>query len=221
MFDSYFSYQTSYAKTSRQPVAASVFLHGMVILAVIAFPLVAIKQLPAPVLPVEILEAAPPPPPPPPGGSAQTKPKEEIKPKEPDALKEPDKPQEMPKPDDKPQVEGGMEGGVEGGVVGGVVGGVLSDMPAKVLVKPQQKLSGDAPVFPASARAQGLSATIAARICISAKGAVTSVKILRGSPGFNDAVERAVMTWRYEPYVAGSTATPACFPVYFNFNLRE
>ncbi len=221
MFDSYFSHQTSYIKTVSKPISFSLLMHAALILMVLAAPLIVIKQLPPPVLPVEIFDSAPPPPPPPPGGSAQTKPKEEVKPKEQNELKEPDKvPQELPKPEDKPKIEGGMEGGVEGGVIGGVVGGVLSDIPAKVLVRPQQKLAGDAPVFPAEARAQGLSATIAARVCISDKGYVTSAKILRGSPVFNAAVERAVMKWRYEPYVAGSTAVPACFPVYFNFNLK-
>ncbi len=221
MFDSYFSHQTSYVKTASKPVTLSFVLHVAMILMIMAAPLIVIKQLPAPVLPVEIFDSAPPPPPPPPGGTAETKPKDEVKPKEPDVLKEPDKtPKELPKPEDKPLIEGGMEGGVEGGVVGGVVGGVLSDIPAKVLVRPQQKLSGDAPVFPPEARTQGLSATIAARVCISDKGYVTSAKILRGSPVFNGAVERAVMKWRYEPYVAGSTAVPACFPVYFNFNLK-
>jgi len=222
LFDSYLASHRSYARVASKSISVSVASHGFLILAILAFPLLNIKLLPVPALPVEIFEAAPPPPPPPPGGNAvETKPKEEVKPKEPDALKEPDKvAEEMPKPDDAPPNEGGMEGGVEGGVAGGVVGGSLSDLPAKVLVKSQRKLSGDAPNFPPEARAQGLSATIAARVCISDTGNVTSVKILRGVPAFNDAVEKAVLGWRYEPYVANNTGVPACFPVYFNFNLK-
>ena len=216
MFDTYFASQASYVKSVQKPVSLSVVLHIGLIIAVLIAPIVIIKSLPAPVLPVEIFEAAPPPPPPP-GGSAESK-VEEEKPKDPDELKEIDKPQEIPKPDDKPKIEGGMEGGVEGGVIGGVVGGELS---STLLVKAQRKLAGDPPVFPQAARAQGLSATIAARVCISVEGSVTSVKILRSVPLFSEAVERAVVSWRYEPYMAGGTVVPACFPVYFNFNLRE
>lgn len=220
MFESYFLHQTNYLQTARKSLGIAFLAHVFVIGLVILAPYLVIKQIGAPISALSVFEALPPPPPPPAGGSA-TKPKDEDKPKEPDTLKEPDKPQEMPKPDDKPKVEGGVDGGVEGGVQGGVVGGVLSDIPPTLLVKPQQKLSGDMPNFPAAARAQGLSATIAARICISATGDVTSVKILRGNPGFNQAVEAALKTWRYQPYVAGSSAIPACFPVYFNFNLKE
>lgn len=220
MFESYFSHQTSYFQTVKRPLGWAFLWHVFAIGVAISAPYLIIKQLDIPMSAEAVFEALPPPPPPPAGGSA-TKPKEEVKPQEPDTLKEPDKAQEQPKPDDKPKIEGGVDGGVEGGVVGGVVGGVLSDVPPTLLVKSQQKLSGDMPVFPAAARAQGLSATIAARICISAKGDVTSVKIMRGSPAFDAAVQKALLTWRYQPYFAGNTAVPACFPVYFNFNLKE
>lgn len=220
MFESYFLHQTAYLQTARKPIGVAFLAHVFVIGLIILAPYLVIKQIQAPISAMSVFEALPPPPPPPAGGSA-TKPKDEVKPKEPDTLKEPDKPQEIPKPDEKPKVEGGVVGGVDGGVQGGVVGGVLSDIPPTLLVKSQQKLSGDMPIFPAAARAQGLSATIAARICISAHGDVTSVKILRGSPGFDTAVEKALMSWKYQPYIAGSSAVPACFPVYFNFNLKE
>ena len=220
MFESYFLHQTTYFQTARKPISVAFLAHVFIIGLIILAPYLVIKQIQAPISAMSVFEALPPPPPPPAGGTA-TKPKDEVKPKEPDTLKEPDKPQEIPKPDEKPKVEGGVVGGVDGGVQGGVVGGVLSDIPPTLLVKSQQKLSGDMPNFPAAARAQGLSATIAARICISAYGDVTSVKILRGSPGFDAAVEKALLSWKYQPYIAGSSAVPACFPVYFNFNLKE
>ena len=64
-------------------------------------------------------------------------------------------------------------------------------------------------------------ATVAAKVCISATGEVTEVTISRGVSLFDDAVRDAVSHWRYEPYRVGDRPIPVCFPVYFNFNVRE
>ena len=60
-----------------------------------------------------------------------------------------------------------------------------------------------------------------ARVCIDTSGRVSTIKIMRGMPLFDEAVMNAVRSWRYEPYRPGRSAVPACFPVYFNFNLKE
>lgn len=224
LFDSYIESRRSNVRATSKSFAVAVAGHLFIILTILAFPLLYIKSLPPPAVPLGIFEAAPPPPPPPPppGGSNApiVKPKEKEKPK--DVLKEPTKPPEEIK-DEKPgpPIEGGQVGGVEGGVAGGVVGGVVGALPGKMLVQAQRKLSGDDPYFPPAARTQGITGTVVARVCISDSGKVTSVKILRGVPIFNESVERAVIDWRYEPYMANNTAVPACFPVYFNFNLKK
>ena len=118
-------------------------------------------------------------------------------------------------------VEGGVKGGVAGGVVGGVVGGTKGGLPGKMLFKAQKRIAGNDPEFPPAARALGISAKVAARVCISATGKVTEMKILKGVDRFNQAVEKAVQGWRYEPYRANGVPVPSCFPVYFNFNLKK
>lgn len=218
MFESYISSQTSYFSTAAKPLSLSTLAHGSAIVAIVLLPYATIKQLPLPAVPIEMFESvAPPPPPPPP------KPKEDkvitedlVEPEEvpeeiPEVVEEEEPPPPPPKVEEKGQEEG-QEGGVEGGWA--------SEMPAKLLTRPQRKLSGQAPRFPQAARTQGLTATLAARICISAQGNVKDVRILSGSPIFREAVKKAVLTWRYEPYKAGSKAIPTCFPAYFNFNLR-
>ena len=44
---------------------------------------------------------------------------------------------------------------------------------------------------------------------------------MRGAPLFDDAVRESVMQWRYQPYKIGNVVVPACFPVYFNFNIKD
>ena len=216
MFDSYFASQTSMVKTAGRPLGFSTLAHIALILAVISTPYAVIKLVPAPALPVEIFQASappPPPPPPPPAKEENVVADELVEPEEiPKEIPEPVEEEPEPEPEPEPEEEIGQEGGVEGGF--------MSDLPAKMLTRPQRKISGKAPRFPKSAKTQGLKATIAARVCISASGSVKSVKILSGSPVFRSAVKQAVMTWRYEPKKVGNRAIPACFPAYFNFSLR-
>lgn len=218
MFDSYFASQTSMVKTTGKPLGASALVHVGIILGIITMPYAVIKLVPAPALPVEIFQATappPPPPPPPPPKEENVVTDELVEPEEvPEEIPEPVEEEKIPEPEPEPEPEEeiGQEGGVEGGF--------MSDLPAKMLTRPQRKISGRAPRFPKSAKTQGLKATIAARVCISASGSVKSVKILSGSPIFRDSVKRAVMTWRYEPKKVGTRAIPACFPAYFNFSLR-
>lgn len=221
MFENFDSSQRSHAKKMSVPVVLSILFHACLVVAIVAAPFLVIKQLPPPSLTVEIYESTPPPPPPPPGGN-NNKPKEKQEPKpKPDTLKEPTKVTDTKPQDSGPANPGGVEGGVEGGVAGGVVGGVLTDLPPQMTAQAQRRISGQDPYYPPEARAERLTATVAARVCISASGQVTSVKILRGVPLFNRSVEQAVNGWRYEPYMVAGRAVPACFPVYFNFNLQE
>jgi outer membrane biosynthesis protein TonB len=54
---------------------------------------------------------------------------------------------------------------------------------------------------------------VTAKMCIDEGGKVTSVKILKGPPDIAADLQRALMTWRFKPYVnRDQKITPVCFP---------
>ncbi len=74
------------------------------------------------------------------------------------------------------------------------------------------KLSGEIPAIQSSSG----SADVHSKICIGTDGRVTSVKVIRAKPGVAAELERALLGWRYKPYVDDSgQPSPACFAVSF------
>jgi serine/threonine protein kinase len=70
------------------------------------------------------------------------------------------------------------------------------------------KLSGDIPSLRSSE-----GGDVTAKMCIDEGGKVTSVKILKGPPDIAADLQRALMTWRFKPYVnRDQKITPVCFP---------
>lgn len=228
LFEKYLETNRTYAKSISKWVTLSIVFHGLLLIGVALYPVINIAAVPPPAFVVGVFEAAPPPPPPPPpppAGAEKPKVEKKVEKKKKKVLQEVTKvPEEVKKqegPADPAGVEGGVKGGVAGGVVGGTVGGTKGGLPGKMLFKAQKRISGEDPKFPAAARALGVTAKVAARVCISASGKVTDIKILKGVDRFNQAVEKAVRGWRYEPYMANGVSVPSCFPVYFNFNLKK
>lgn len=192
------------------------------------------------------LSAPPPPPPPPPGGSTKkVEPKPKVK-KVKDTV-QPDERKDKPVPDetsDTPEEEG-VEGGVEGGVVGGVVGGVLGGVEGGVLggtgtgpppppPKPsepqivpqvaleQQRISGDKDIQPpndvnVAIRRAGKRVTGVVKMCLSAGGTVSSLKLLQstGHPTYDAKIKSKMRQWKYKPFRVNGKAVPVCTSVTF------
>jgi hypothetical protein len=86
--------------------------------------------------------------------------------------------------------------------------------PALVPVNTVTKLSGDLPQLKANVTEP--SADVTAKMCIGIDGHVTSAKIMKSLPEIADELQRALVTWRYKPYV-NTTGQPssACFALTF------
>jgi len=86
-------------------------------------------------------------------------------------------------------------------------------VPANVIAK----LSGELPAIQ-----RGGPANVLSKICIGTDGRVTTVKVIRASPGIAAAIERSLMSWRYKPYVddAGQPS-PACFAISLRFERAD
>jgi TonB family protein len=97
-------------------------------------------------------------------------------------------------------------GGVSGGVSRPVGGIVVS--PEAVVSSPVRQQSGAPrqpvklfdvkPAYPKAARDAGIAGNVVLQITVSADGAVTDARILRGIPELNDAALQAVRQWRYD-----------------------
>jgi protein TonB len=229
-------------------ITASVVLHSGAAAALIVRQFWMIDKLPTPKDGSEIsLGGAPPPPPPPKGGKKKQQDlKKEIKKIRTKDAVQPVK-DLAPVPEENTVDEGegedvGVEGGVEGGVAGGVVGGVLGGTlvgsgpppppppPDKPQVVPQavldkQFLSGDREIKPSKPVQNlmykaGQKRTITTiKMCLSAGGAVDSVRVLKSS-GF-DEYDREILAgmrqWRYRPFRVNDRPVPVCTSVTFIF----
>lgn len=126
---------------------------------------------------------------------------------------------------------GGVSGGVAGGVPGGIVGGV-SEEPSEVPPAPPTPLrvGGEvkaprlvhevAPIYPPLAKQARLSATIIMEVQVDDAGRVSSVKVLRGDPMFDQAAIDSIRQRRYEPLLLNGRpwSFVATVVVQFTFN---
>jgi TonB family protein len=76
------------------------------------------------------------------------------------------------------------------------------------------------PEYPADAREQGIEAVVIATVVISTEGRVTRVVIRRGHPLFDDAVRRALLSWRYTPARVAGEAVEVYWNVRVPFRLQ-
>ena len=75
-----------------------------------------------------------------------------------------------------------------------------------------KRTSGQLPTLKAVMRpGMEVPKTLAAKICIDERGAVTSVQVLKATGEIAQAFAAAIREWRYSAYQQGGVATPACF----------
>jgi periplasmic protein TonB len=209
------------SRARRLTVTLSLLLHAAALAVGVAYSFWRVDELPLPAVTVTLTgTATPPPPPPPPAGvKASTKPKTkpvETRPKE---LVQPKEVKAAPK--EEPEDDGGQPGGVAGGVKGGVVGGVVGAavgptmLPAKIgqlqlLINPNNdpyKVS-----LPPALLRSGRTFTADLRVCVSAQGTVTEVRILRrADPAIDVQIPTVIGRWRYRPYTVNGVPAPFCY----------
>ncbi len=229
-------------------IPLSLLVHGMVIAAVVVFPLMSEGTgdhlPPVKVLDVRMVGTPPPPPPPPPAAPSKRKrrnadkAKEEVtnlqRPRQAGRLIELiDIPEDIPDDDDFgldlgfDGVDGGVIGGVPGGSPGGVIGSALlggGNTPPEIRLaqikapKLLKKVSPDYPTVAIKAHIQGV---VVLEAVTDVFGRVARVRIITGHPLLQSAASYAVKQWIYEPYIINGIAKPVIFTVTVNFTLQR
>jgi TonB family protein len=88
---------------------------------------------------------------------------------------------------------------------------------AETAVQPAVKIKGDAPAYPAIARAAGVEGTVTIAAVVDARGQVTGTSVVRSVPLLNQAALDAVKEWQFEPQRVGGRAVPTTVTVNVNF----
>jgi protein TonB len=214
----------------------SLGLHVAVLLVFVARSFWQVDELSPRSTPVHLIAGLTPPPPPPPPPPAQHETVAHARPRP-----TPRKPDEVVQPREAPAEEApaaepddGVAGGVEGGVAGGVVGSVA---PVAATPPPPPPVVERAPtlVSPTVAAAQRLTdindprfrpslpphlnhpGTIVRglfKICVSAEGKVSDVKVLRSAdPTVDDDWAKVMRSWQYRPLALNGRPSPFCHPL--------
>jgi len=220
----------------------SLLAHAALISVVVVVPLLLEDVLPAPgeslraffVAPPEVAPPAPPPPPPSAAGarrptraSAATRPSDRAR-----FIAPVEVPDEVLIEDEielgvAEGVPGGVEGGLAGGVLGGIVGGLPlpapppAPRPVRVggAIVPPRLIHRVQPEYPELALQARLGALIILEAHVDTRGRVKSVKVLRGSPLFDQAAIDAVRQWRYRPLLLNGQPTEFLVSVTVTFHL--
>jgi protein TonB len=211
----------------------SLALHLTALAVGVAYSFWHVDELPLPTVAVTLAGGTPPPPPPPPPAKRHaTKTKTtEVKPR-PETLVQPRQVKEEPKPPaeepDDDSRDDGEEGGVAGGVKGGVVGAPLNSGPKmlppqvggkQLLIDPNSD-AYKVHLPPPLAR-QGMAFFAVVRMCVSAGGDVTDVKILRGAdPAIDPQIPEVLRRWRYRPYTLDGKPVPFCYMLRYEISAR-
>jgi len=217
----------------RITLTVSLAVHAAALLVGIAWSFWQVDELPLPHVSVTLAGAPPPPPPPPPAShGARTKPKVKPTPKV-EALVQPQEhPKEQPKAE-KEREEAGQAGGVQGGVQGGVVGGVvgapvqntgprmLTPQLGKGLLLIDPNEEQYRVKLPPALERSGVTLYAIVRVCVSAQGAVTDVRVLKGAGAAIDPQIPSVLgRWRYRPFTLNGQPTPFCYPLRYEISAR-
>lgn len=64
---------------------------------------------------------------------------------------------------------------------------------------PAKAMSASPPAYPDAARAAGIEGVVIVKLTIDENGSVTSAKILKGDPNFDEVVMKTVLGWKYHP----------------------
>jgi protein TonB len=213
-------------------LTVSLAVHVAALLVGIAWSFWQVDELPLPHVAVTLAGAPPPPPPPAAHSGAKSKPKVKPTPKV-EALVQPQEhPKEQPKPE-KQEEEGAQAGGVEGGVKGGVQGGVVGApvqntgprmLTAQIgkgllLIDPNEEQYRVK--LPPALERSGVTLYAIVRVCVSAQGAVTDVRVLKGAgPAIDPQIPSVLGRWRYRPFTLNGQPTPFCYPLRYEISAR-
>lgn len=232
-------------KNSGKRVFYSVFIHTLVLLALILPPLYFTDTINLKQFTQTMLVAPPPPPPPPPAPQALVKavaPKHvfttagkliapTVIPQKIAMLKE------APLEPDLGGVAGGVPGGVPGGQMGGVLGGIISDASRKAATAPVPTVNSKTPVrvggrvraprlinkvapsYPTLARQTRVQGDVVVDAVIDAEGNVIQVQVVSGPPLLLAAAMEAVREWKYEPTYLNDQAISVQLLVTVTFRL--
>lgn len=228
---------TTAGRWRKATVTVSIAVHVVALAIGVAYSFWTIEDLPMPAVAVTLVGGAPPPPPPPPAKRHSTgkvhphveKPHTLVQPKE-----HQEAPKEKPKEDEDDAKDDGKEGGVQGGVAGGVVGGVVGAPPPQnngprmvnaQIARQQLAIDPNADFYkvslPPPLARTGMKFSAVVRICVSAQGTVSEVKLLRGAdPAIDSQIPTVLGRWRYRPYMIDGKPVPFCFPLRYDVSAR-
>ena len=210
-------------------IALSIVVHVLAACAAVMVPVLATDELPAPRTATEFIQVVPPPQPPPP---APVKSTQVIQPAQTDAapLDVPDgiQPEPAVVPDvDAPPIDHGIIsfGNCDSCAIADVPPPpppMSSQEPIHVggNIKPPQKLTDVAPVYPPIARAARVEGVVILEAVIGEDGSVREVKVLRSVPLLDSAASDAVRQWRFTPTLLNGEAVPVVMTVTVAFRLR-
>jgi periplasmic protein TonB len=220
-FDAFLGQQKAKpSKWRRITYTISAALHAALLIGGAIYSFWHVEELSPPSITVTFLTATPPPPPPPPPPKrkkaiVKPRPTEIIQPR-PDQIIQP---KEEPPPEE--EEDEGVEGGVEGGVPGGVVGSTGTDT-GPVMVAPNvgtgQRISDLSdprfkPGLPPALNRAGMVFWGMFKICVSAQGKVSEVKIIKAADPLVDNEWLAkIRLWEYRPYTLNGRPVPFCHP---------
>jgi periplasmic protein TonB len=145
--------------------------------------------------------------------------------------------EEPPAPDISAGTEGGVPGGVPGGQFGGVIGGIISGVahtnvlapstepraPLRVggRIKPPRPLVQTAPIYPILAKQTMLQGVVTIDAVIDPQGNVVAMQVVSGHPFLITAALDAVRQWKYEPTYLNDKAIPVQLIVKVTFQLQH
>ncbi|MEZ2348610.1 energy transducer TonB [Terriglobus sp. RCC_193] len=81
------------------------------------------------------------------------------------------------------------------------------------------RLSGNNPVYPAIAKAAGVSGAVVLRAIISKNGEMQRLTVISGPEMLRSSAVAAVQTWRYRPYLLNGEPTDVETTITVNFSL--
>ena len=214
MFDRYFADQAP-GWRRRGLMVASLVLHGLFGLAVLAWSWSQVTDT-APEVPLTFF--APPPPPPPKASSPARKTRPKVKVTRPAMTTmlvrynpKPDRPEPTVETNDD-----GQEGGAAGGVKGGTVGGTGKVVPQ--FIADRQRLAAPDPHLPEWFRQQHPRETVKGTylICVNTDGRIVDVRVVNGIAGVDRVIVDQIRAgWTYKPQ-----PLPFCSNRVFNFEIN-
>ena len=66
-----------------------------------------------------------------------------------------------------------------------------------------------------------ISGSAVADICVGVDGRVSEVRVLQATTGMGDAVHKAALTWRYQPFTQQGRPIAVCFQMKFHFTWKN